>query len=149
MVNFLINDKTTSFLLEIVDNSIYVWGENNYGQLGLGVFDKKRTHPVCLKTVNETKFTSILAGNGFSLFLSEKGFIYSCGNGCNGVLGHGNYANYSQLTVIRSVLQAKFVKISCGQHHVAGIDSNCQIYTWGTSKFGELGQGDIKQRFQN
>lgn len=87
-----------------------------------------------------------MAGPGFSLFLSERGLIYSCGNGSSGVLGHGDCANYSQLTVIGRVLQEKFVKISCGNHHAAGITSEGGVYTWGSSKCGELGQGVIEQR---
>lgn len=40
------------------------------------------------------------AGDGFSVFLNRNGLIYTCGDGRQGCLGHGNWNSILRPTII-------------------------------------------------
>jgi hypothetical protein len=58
------------------DGKVYSWGENEYGQLGLGN-EQKTKIPTQISDINNV--VDILAGSGVSLFLTNNGKIYKCG----------------------------------------------------------------------
>nr|XP_027196359.1 RCC1 and BTB domain-containing protein 2-like [Dermatophagoides pteronyssinus] len=66
-------------------NQIYSWGWNDYGQLGLGDRNNRRT-PSLISFPDgsiDSPIKDIVAGYGHSLFLLEDGQIFGCGYGQN------------------------------------------------------------------
>lgn len=70
------------------DGRLFAWGAGKEGALGLG---DKTTHPlpqpVQLPAGEQAK--QVAAGAGFSIILTQKGHIYTCGKGDYGQLGQG------------------------------------------------------------
>lgn len=127
-------------------NEIYVWGNNNHGQLGLGdtLF---RNSPQKLSLQGEfgnLNIKSISCNGNFTIVLTSNGTIYSWGYNYFGQLGFNtrvslclnnpqpHLVNFSNI-VIESV--------SCGYDHTIIIEKSGCSYTWGKNIHGQLGIG--------
>lgn len=48
------------------------------------------------------------------------------------------------MTISGSILAVNIKQISCGAEHVLAISENGNLFTWGSSFQGQLGQGNAK-----
>ena len=71
------------------NNTIYSWGENQYGQLGNGTTTNTNTPNIIIGT-----WTKFSAGSLFTLLLNTSNNIYGSGYNDNGELGLGYSSNY-------------------------------------------------------
>ena len=62
------------------------------------------------------------------------------GSGKDGRLGNGKETNEKVPTSVNS--QHRFVSISSGYYHSAGVSKDGLVLTWGRGIFGQLGHGD-------
>ena len=74
------------------NKSVSTWGHGQDGALGLEEhlilnFDPPSPTPV---TSINCQVKEVCCGAGFTLFLTKKGQVYSCGSGAMGKLGHGD-----------------------------------------------------------
>lgn len=69
--------------------SAYVWGGNEYGQLGIGSTDNTN-YQVDLANhfPAETEITGMALGENHSMYMTNNGKIYTCGENGNGQLGN-------------------------------------------------------------
>ncbi|XP_049340539.1 alsin isoform X1 [Astyanax mexicanus] len=65
--------------------------------------------------------------------------VWSWGRGQEGQLGHGDVLPRLQPLGIKSLSKMEVVKIVAGSNHSLAITAQCQVYSWGSSKFGQLG----------
>jgi len=134
-----------------IDYNLYSWGENNYGQLGLGDFFRRGTERKTIPTrifglpriifvaCSETATTAIdLEGK---LWVWGKIFV----NRRSGTSASSSFS--SAMPVLLDVPKAtKFQYISCGTYHIVGIDENEDVWSWGENDRGQLGLGHTKQQ---
>lgn len=73
------------------DGSVWVWGGNSWGQLGLGYTNSFETAPV--KVPNLEKVVSIEAHWGTSIFLTESGNVAANGSNFTSAVGNGSTSN--------------------------------------------------------
>ena len=79
------------------DGSLWVWGWNNYGQLGDGS-TMDRINPVQVGTAKNWKF--VAAGERFAFAINEDGKLFGWGWNAYGQLGDGtNVAKWSPIQV--------------------------------------------------
>ena len=71
------------------DGKVLTWGRNDKGQLGLGDLMTRST-PVQVKALDGLNVVTAACGKGHTLFLTDKGVVYSVGENKMGQLGHGN-----------------------------------------------------------
>ena len=71
-------------MLVTSEKLIYAWGENSWGQLGVG--DRvPRAHPCLVECMTGKTITKLAIGRGFSVFCSDNGILMTCGRAqCNG-----------------------------------------------------------------
>lgn len=76
---------------------LYMWGNNQYGQLGNGI-DTKFTldpHPVDIngdRVIDESDFVQDFEIDSYtSMALSSEGYLYTWGSDANGATGHDNF----------------------------------------------------------
>lgn len=93
----------------------------------------------------------ISAGMNFSLFLTEKGDVYSCGKNVNYELGIPGFVDefYPVRVDIASILRdtqggslakgESIVQVSAGSHHSAVLTSRGRVITWGMNRHGQCG----------
>lgn len=80
-----------------------------------------------------------------SLIVDSKGQCYSFGGGENGTLGLG-YEKIEQ-NVPRRILHLpnQVIMVAAGRFHSLALTQNGDVYSWGSSKDGKLGLGDLKE----
>ena len=84
---------------------------------------------------NITKIICLSCNNRAAIFESEDGLLYSLGDDNktrSGILGLGDIYKAIMPTIIKSLLEKKIVQISVGFNHCTALDSNGNIYTWGS-----------------
>lgn len=124
-----------SFALS-VSGSVFGWGKNNAGQLGVGDTDDK-CQPTQLTTLRSLGVRYITAGADHTAFLTQDGGLFSAGHGAYGQLGHGSLTNE---VLPRKILEfGKVVtQVACGRCHTLCL-TNDRLYTFGLNSSGQLG----------
>jgi hypothetical protein len=69
------------------DGSVFVWGSNHFGQLGLPINDKIVGAPTLLVAVKPDRILAAAGGVRHSLFVTTRGTVRSFGQGSAGQLG--------------------------------------------------------------
>jgi alpha-tubulin suppressor-like RCC1 family protein len=93
------------------DGTIWSWGSNSYGQLGLGD-TTKRSSPVQVGAL--TTWSKIYAGYGSGAGIKTDGTMWSWGNNGSGRLGLGNTTSVSspvQIGALTTWANASFGEI--------------------------------------
>ncbi|MCL2861105.1 MAG: hypothetical protein FWE22_01680 [Firmicutes bacterium] len=139
--------------------NIWTWGRNSNGQLGIGSGSgvvSRQTIPIRLAVPNVT-FIAVSAGGTHSLALDSTGGLWGWGNNFNGQAGTGaEYLNYlmpSELLTSsrnRDDINApqrikegtEFIDIGTGSTHSAALDSDGNVWAWGTNSGAQLGVQD-------
>ena len=120
------------------ENQIYIWGDNTFGQLGLGDNDD-RNIPHKLNLCNHC-IISVSCGCMHTMALTINGILYSWGSNCYGQLGLGNFDD--QYLPQQISLQESIISISCGPSHTCILTKNGKLYGWGCNNLGQLGLGN-------
>jgi len=122
------------------DNSVWVTGDNYYGQLGLGWSGGTR-HPFT-NTGMTAKF--VACGEHHTVIIREDGSVWSTGNNQQGQLGLGDGNQRNQFT--NTGITARFV--ACGYAHTVIIRDDNSVWVTGWNRWGQLGLGNTNNRYQ-
>ena len=143
------------------DNSIRCWGNNNYGQLGLGT--GQSTVGGAASDMGDN-LAAVDLGAGFTPVSLSLGYAHSCamsnqgavkcwGENQEGQLGLGDTATRGlQTSDMGTNLAAvylgghKAVQISAATSNTCAILDNQTLKCWGNNFYGQLGLGDIINR---
>lgn len=123
------------------DGSVWVFGNNKRGQLGLGDYED-RLEPVPVNFFK--RIAAVAAGEHHSAFLDEDGGVWMFGNNLNGELGLGDYENKKTPTPL--ALNHKIISIHLGGNHTILVDEHQQIWVFGRGIEGQLGLGDEESK---
>ena len=114
------------------DGSLYIWGWNNYGQLGDGTTTGRYTPIKIMDNV-----ASVSLGNSHSAAITKDGSLYMWGYNGNGRLGDGTTTDrYTPVKIMDNVASANL-----GDDHSAAITKDGSLYMWGKNDCGQLGDG--------
>ncbi|KNC85069.1 hypothetical protein SARC_02730 [Sphaeroforma arctica JP610] len=122
--------------------TLYTWGPNSYGQLGIKHSDDKFT-PQRVEDYTADGITLLTGGGGHTCILKANGTLDVCGWNNRGQLGLGHTRDIDHLQpVCGSDLCAKWVSIACGWAHTIGLTDLGEVYAWGCNRYGQLGLGE-------
>jgi len=130
--------------LAIAENGdLYSWGQNYYGQLGLGFTSGLFTAHPTPQHVNDgnRKYKAIAGGHNHALAIAENGDLYSWGWNIFGQLGLGDTTDRNTPQHV-SDGGRKYKAIAGGDSHTVAIAENGDLYLWGENANGQLGLGD-------
>uniref|UniRef100_A0A8C6Q9Q1 HECT and RLD domain containing E3 ubiquitin protein ligase 4 n=1 Tax=Nothobranchius furzeri TaxID=105023 RepID=A0A8C6Q9Q1_NOTFU len=118
---------------------IFCWGQNRYGQLGLGINGPGISTPQILPSLQGIPFAQISAGGAHSFALTFSGAIF--GWGCNkfGQLGLNDTSDRCCPALLKSLRSQKVIYISCGEDHTAALTKEGGVFTFGAGGYGQLG----------
>lgn len=118
----------------LYDGSLYVWGDNTYGQLGLSDIDyADYPQPVDLPY----KAVSVSLGSDHTLVLTETGLVYAMGRNTFGQLGIGSTESKDQPTLIETL--PPVTAIAAGAWHSLALGDDGRVWGWGDNSSYQLG----------
>ena len=106
----------------------------------LNTLAKQGSVPSPLLFPGRVRIKSVAGGSRHSIALAENGQVYAWGWGLLGQLGLGHNKTVFSPTMVEG-LPAPVTQIAAGGMHTAVVDRNGDCYTWGSSQYGQLGQG--------
>ncbi|KAF3431400.1 hypothetical protein FNV43_RR26131 [Rhamnella rubrinervis] len=117
------------------------WGRGTSGQLGHGD-TVNSPHPKPVMLSDSCFITHVSAGWNHSGFVSDKGSLFTCGDGSFGQLGHGNNKSHSSPVKVSYFINKHVEQIACGMRHsLVLLKGSCgdRVYAFGSGKRGQLG----------
>lgn len=132
------------------DGSLWVWGWNANGQLGLGDTTNRETpmlHPAftnAIKAVPSCGYRTDGAGpTGHGLVLLADGSIWAAGYNGYGQLGLGDTTQRTSFTQITSTETFTDIFAGDGRYPSSGaITDQDNLYLWGNNGYGQMGTGN-------
>jgi alpha-tubulin suppressor-like RCC1 family protein len=125
------------------NGSIWSWGNNTYGQLGLGHTNSRKT-PTQVIIGTDYDWSTIVASGYQTYARKTNGTLWLWGHNEAGQLGLGDYALRTSPTPINA--ETNWVSISKGYWHCLALKTNPlggTLWSWGFYEYGELGrEGD-------
>jgi len=123
------------------EGKVYSCGRNGSGQLGLGNTTNQPT-PEPISTLNSFTITAIACGEFHTVFLTNEGKVYSCGNNGSGQLGRTvDTTNPSSVPSIIPTLNSFTISaIACGREYTVFLTNEGKVYSCGWNNFGQLGR---------
>lgn len=139
------------------DGTVWTWGNNSYGQLGVNNFVAK-PYAVQVKDTTGKGFLAniadVSAGAENTVALTHDKEVWAWGYNYYGQLGTGsatrgsNAASRSLPTPRKSNITG-VDQIMCGTYHVTVIKEDGTIWGWGYNGHGELSQGTTTEYYLN
>ncbi|BBI36729.1 RCC1 domain-containing protein [Cohnella abietis] len=118
------------------DGSLWMWGANDYGQLGKG---KPGDSAVPIKVMDNVASVS-LSGFRHVAAIKTDGTLWMWGRNGQGQLGNGSLKDSSvPIKVLDNV-----TTVSLGSIHTAVVKTDGTLWTWGDNRVGELGNGSLE-----
>uniref|UniRef100_A0A3Q2GWN1 Protein RCC2 n=1 Tax=Equus caballus TaxID=9796 RepID=A0A3Q2GWN1_HORSE len=147
--------------------SVFAFGENKMGQLGLGNQTDAVPSPAQIM-YNGQPITKMACGAEFSMIMDCKGNLYSFGCPEYGQLGHNSDGKFiaraqrieydCELVPRRVAIFIEKTKdgqilpvpnvvvrdVACGANHTLVLDSQKRVFSWGFGGYGRLGHAEQK-----
>lgn len=118
------------------DGTLYAWGANSNGELGVGDVIP-RSSPVAV--LGGLKFRKVIAGIGG---LTLDGILYTWGNNSNAILGLGDIISRSSPVAVLGGHVWADVTVGAGSY-MLGVTVDGTVYSWGFNNRGQLGVGGV------
>jgi len=131
------------------DGTIWAWGYNHFGQLALPIGQFGVGFKAELTQVGTSKnWVDVFAAGSRSFAMQSDNTLWGWGENEKGQLGIGpiNQNTYYRSYPSKVLNQQKWMRISAGEYHTAGIDSIGQLWFWGSNEFGQFGNGNFQQK---
>ena len=120
------------------DGSLYMWGVNDFGQIGDGT-TKNRYKPT--KILDHV--VSVSLGDYYSGAITQDGSLYMWGSNVYGQIGDGTTEDRYKPTKILDHV----IAVSLGVGHSGAITQDGSLYMWGWNSDGQIGDGTTKARY--
>jgi alpha-tubulin suppressor-like RCC1 family protein len=129
---------STVFTLAIkTTGSLWAWGNNNNGQLGLGDFNNRST-PVQVGTAtNWSKVTTGGRNLPFALAIKTDGTLWAWGSNSFGMLGLGDTTSRSSPVQVGT--DTDWADVTATAYATIARKTNGSLWTWGSNRGSALG----------
>jgi alpha-tubulin suppressor-like RCC1 family protein len=123
------------------DETLWGWGNNSSGSLGLGDV-VNRSSPVQISA--QPNWACCSGGYQSSAAIKTGGTLWTWGNDVHGQLGDGTVSSRS--SPVQVGLNTDWAAIASGAYHVAAIKTDGTLWAWGNDAYGQLGDETVISR---
>jgi alpha-tubulin suppressor-like RCC1 family protein/phosphodiesterase/alkaline phosphatase D-like protein len=128
-------------LLVSSDGTLWAWGNNDYGQLGLGD-NVYRNSPT--QVGSATNWVAVTAAWYHSLGLRSDGTLWAWGNNDDAQLGLGDTTKRN--SPIQVGTATNWMAVYTGKQHSLGLRSDGTLWAWGNGDSGQLGLSNASKK---
>ncbi len=125
------------------DGTLWGWGINQQGQLGVGEPLTARLVPTQATTVTGLKTVS--AGAWFSLGLKPDGSLWAWGANVYGQLGFGDTTRRTIPTQVGTA--TNWQEVAAASYFSLALRKNLSVWAWGWNNHGQLGLGNTADKY--
>nr|XP_044996937.1 X-linked retinitis pigmentosa GTPase regulator isoform X4 [Jaculus jaculus] len=121
------------------NNKLYMFGSNNWGQLGLGT-KSTISRPTRIKALKSEKVILAACGRNHTLISTVNGSVYAAGGNNEGQLGLGDTDDrdtFHQISFFTSKDNIK--QLSAGANTSAALTEDGKLFMWGDNSEGQIG----------
>lgn len=119
------------------NGEVYTFGRNTCGQLGFGD-TVPRNVPEPVPALKGKNIIHAAVGRHHTLFVTDTGTVYACGDNKCGQCGIGN-TTPQVLKPTRVRYKAPVIKVGCGAEFSMILDCNGHLHSFGLPEYGQLG----------
>lgn len=117
------------------DQTLWCWGANNNGMLGLG-----DTTSRIVPTLVGNNFAKVSVGISSTCAINTSGNLFCWGNQADGRLGNG-VSSGNALTPQPIAIGGPVSDVSTGFDHACAVRTDGQLFCWGRNVLGQVGDG--------
>ena len=121
-----------------LNGEVWVWGDNESGQLGDGLLPTDRNAPFKLTSISNV--TDLSVGYGHVMALDSAGDVWVWGDNFYGQLGDGT-TGPDRSAPYKLTTLSNITSIAAGSFHSMALDTNGKVWVWGWNFYGQLGDG--------
>jgi len=125
------------------DNSLWCWGYNFIGQLGIGNTVVQKTTPTRSGSPADAWWYLGLGSYHSCGIKLSSALLYCWGYNGNGQLGDGTTISKNSPAQIGA---SQWVEVAGGDNHSCGIKNAGTLFCWGDNDYGQLGDGTTVDR---
>uniref|UniRef100_A0ABI7XGY9 BTB domain-containing protein n=1 Tax=Felis catus TaxID=9685 RepID=A0ABI7XGY9_FELCA len=140
-LDLVMKDRPTHVVFKTTDpTDVYTWGDNTNFTLGHGSQNSKH-HPelVDLFSRSGVYIKQVVLCKFHSVFLSQKGQVYTCGHGPGGRLGHGDEQTCLIPRLVEGLSGHNCSQVAAAKDHTVVLTEDGCVYTFGLNIFHQLG----------
>jgi alpha-tubulin suppressor-like RCC1 family protein len=125
------------------DGTVWSWGTNGDGQLGVS-----GTHSSPVQIGALTTWLSVACGSYHSIAITTGGAMWSWGKNYDGQLGLGNLTSYSSPKQVGALTDwaTNVDSFDGGRNHTVAVKTDGTMWSWGRGDYGQLGLSSTTRR---
>lgn len=132
-------DEHTALITE--NGKLFMFGSNNWGQLGLGS-KASVNKPTCVKALKSEKVRLVACGRNHSIVYTSRGNVYTSGGNNEGQLGLGDYEERTAFQLVNFFNTHGPIKmLAAGSNTSAALTESGKLFMWGDNTEGQIGLG--------
>lgn len=141
-----INTEYGTALATKTDGTLWGWGNNNRGQLGLGDRFNYRSSPTQIGSSSD--WNNISVGSFSVVATKTNGTLWTWGHNGQGQLGQNDTTSRSSPVQVGASPPSgrTWSMVSNGYYSVLATQNSGTLWAWGQNSFGQLGLGDTNTR---
>ena len=134
--NNIIQVSAGSFHLGYItkQGQLYMCGNGNSGELGLGYHTKQSNIPIPIPEVSD--ILQVSCGNYCTAFITSSGQLYTFGNNLYRRLLLPEEKQYFFPTLVKELKGINIIQVSCGEIHMGMVDDKGKAYLQGLRTYG-------------
>uniref|UniRef100_A0A671WEM5 Inhibitor of Bruton tyrosine kinase n=1 Tax=Sparus aurata TaxID=8175 RepID=A0A671WEM5_SPAAU len=141
VLDITMKDRPSHVVFRNTDpTEVYTWGNNTNFSLGHGN-QESRQHPELVDVFARTGvyIKQVVLCKFHSVFLSQKGQVFTCGHGQGGRLGHGDEQTYLVPRMVEGLMSHHCSQVAAAKDHTVVLTEEGYVYTFGLNTFHQLG----------
>lgn len=129
-----------------MDRKVMTLGRNNFAQLGqpeLRTYEK----PTLVPGLEGFDIIDAACGRNHTLFLTDTGLVYACGDNKSGQCGVGTSTVMITKATRINYTGPPIIKVGCGAEFSVILDVKGNLHTFGLPEYGQLGHNTDGEKF--